>query len=131
MKQVAKLIVINSEGKHLLMYRSKHPTFGNDPDLPGGTLEAGESPLETMVREVFEESGIVIDSAEVKQVYVGTDYSAHGTCYSLFVIKLDNTPKVSLSWEHSAYEWLDLREFLAKAKVTQDSYMQMVYSQFK
>ncbi len=32
------------------MYRGDHPTFGIDPDLPGGTLEDGESNLETILR---------------------------------------------------------------------------------
>lgn len=39
MKQVAKLVIIDDRGKYLLMQRSSHPTFGDDPDLPGGTLE--------------------------------------------------------------------------------------------
>lgn len=54
MKKVAKLVMIDPNDKYLLMYRSEHPTFGNDPDLPGGTLEDGESVLETMLREVEE-----------------------------------------------------------------------------
>ena len=35
MKKVAKLVMIDPDGKYLLMYRSDHPTFGTDPDLPG------------------------------------------------------------------------------------------------
>ena len=53
MKKVAKLVIIDNENKYLLMYRSGHPTFGDDPDLPGGTLEGREQPVDTMVREVF------------------------------------------------------------------------------
>ena len=83
MKQVAKLVIIDAKGKYLLMQRSNHPTFGNDPDLPGGTLEEGESPLETMIREVFEEAAIVVDQDNIVEVYAGTDYSTHGTHYSL------------------------------------------------
>ena len=43
MKKVAKLVIVDKDEKYLLMYRSNHPTFGNDPDLPGGTVEEGES----------------------------------------------------------------------------------------
>lgn len=127
MKQVAKLVLIDGRGKYLLMQRSDHPIFGNDPDLPGGTLEEGELPLETMIREVFEEAAIVIDRDTVTEVYTGTDYSAHGTHYSLYITRLQHTPDVVISWEHSLYEWLDRELFLEKASRANDTYMRMVY----
>lgn len=57
MKTVAKLVIADSDDKYLLMYRSDHPTFGIDPDLPGGTMVDDEDALETMTREVKEEAG--------------------------------------------------------------------------
>lgn len=127
MKKVAKLVIVDPRGRHLLMYRSNHPVFGDDPDLPGGTLEEGEQPLETMVREVYEEAGIVIDGATVQEVYVGTDYSTRGTQDSLYMTALQATPQVLMSWEHSSYEWLTRDAFLEKAKSANDTYMHMVY----
>ena len=131
MKQVAKLIIIDSRGKYLLMQRSDHPTFGNDPDLPGGTLEVGEVPLQTMIREVFEEAGIFVNEVGVREIYSGTDYSAHKTHYSLYITELQDTPKVAMSWEHSSYEWLDYNVFLEKSKNANDTYMRMVYDVLK
>jgi 8-oxo-dGTP diphosphatase len=131
MKQVAKLVIVDGRGKYLLMQRSDHPTFGNDPDLPGGTLEEGELPLETMIREVFEEAAVRIDRANVREVYVGTDYSAHGTHYSLYVTELQDTPEIIMSWEHSLYEWLDRDAFLEKVSKANDTYMRMVYDVLK
>ena len=131
MSKVAKLVIIDNDGKYLLMHRSDHPTFGIDPDLPGGTLEEGELPIETMVREVDEEAGIDINASDVREVYAGTDYSAHGTEYCLYEIKLDHRPEVKMSWEHSAYEWLSLPDFLAKAKSANDTFMHMAYDKFK
>jgi len=127
MKKVAKLVVVGPDGRHLLMYRSNHPVFGDDPDIPGGTLEEGERPLQTMIREVFEEAGIEINRTNVKEIYVGTNYSAHKTQYSLYAASLQVTPKVVMSWEHSGYEWLDRDAFLEKAKSANDTYMHMVY----
>lgn len=131
MKKVAKLIIVDGRGKYLLMQRSNHPTFGNDPDLPGGTLEEGELPLETMIREVFEEVAIVIDQDAVTEVYAGTDYSTRGTHYSLYISKLRHTPEVVMSWEHSLCEWLNRDLFLEKVGKAHDTYMQMVYDVLK
>lgn len=127
MKKVAKLVIVDPVGRHLLMYRSNHPVFGDDPDLPGGTLEEGEESLETMVREVHEEAGIKIDGLSVEEIYVGTDYSKHGTQYSLYTVTVKDAPEVVMSWEHASYEWLDRDDFLDKAKNANDTYMHMVH----
>lgn len=131
MKKVAKLVMIDPDGKHLLMHRSNHPTFGFDPDLPGGTLEDGETLLETMLREVEEESGVIISRDDVQQVYSGNNYSAHGTHYALFVTNVKSRPDLKMSWEHSSFKWLDLSEFLNQAKNAKDTYMHMVYDVLK
>ena len=127
MKKVAKLVIVDPDNKYLLMYRTDHPIFGQDPDLPGGTLEGDETLLQTMLREVYEEAGVVIDESNVREIYTGTDYSTHGTLYSLFISKLTARPTIVMSWEHSAHEWLDKQDFLKKSKSAKDSYMHMVY----
>lgn len=126
MKEVAKLVIVDKDKNYLVMYRSNHPVFGNDPDLPGGTLEGLESALETMVREVQEESGIIVDKDTVEEIYSGVEYSAHGTFYTLFITKVEDQPLVSMSWEHASYDWLNRDDFLAKAKSANDTYMHMV-----
>lgn len=98
MKKVAKLIIINPDDKYLLMYRNDHPTFGVDPDLPGGILEVDEIPLDTVLREVYEESGVIITADAVNETYSGDDYSVHGTHYLLFVTKTKSHPEIEVSW---------------------------------
>ena len=127
MNQVAKLIMVDNNDKYLMMYRSDHPVFGHDPDLPGGTLEIGESPVQTMLREVEEEAGITLDETLVSQLFSGTDYSEHRTEYILYIAVLDKRPTVTISWEHASYEWVDKERFLAAAKNANDTYMHMVH----
>jgi 8-oxo-dGTP pyrophosphatase MutT (NUDIX family) len=127
MAHVAKLVIVDAKNKYLLMYRSAHPVFGEDPDLPGGTLEKGEQPVDTMIREAREEAGIIVDKDAVTKAYEGNEYSAHGTVYSLFTLKLDDRPHVMMSWEHSTFEWLERDVFLKKAAQAQDTYMHMVH----
>jgi 8-oxo-dGTP pyrophosphatase MutT (NUDIX family) len=127
MKQVAKLVVIDDANKYLLLQLNNHPIFLYDPDLPGGTAEAGELPLDAMLREVAEEAGFSVDKNVVRKVYEGAEYSAHHTHYSLYVAKLAKRPEVILSWEHLSYSWLDRDEFLGKTKEAKDTYMHMVH----
>jgi len=123
--KVAKLVIIDKDNKYLMMYRSNHPWFGDDADLPGGTREEGESIEETVIREVFEEIGVEID--DVTKIYSGIEYSKHGTHKSLFVTRVDKRPEITMSWEHSSYEWIDRDDFLQKSRNANDDYMRMVY----
>ena len=131
MRMVAKLVIVDADKKYLLMKRSAHPTFGSDPDLPGGTIEPGEEPREAMVREVYEEVGFVVDGSKATLLYEGADYSAHGTHYSLYITDVQERPELTISWEHAGYEWLELEALLDKAKSAKDTYMHMVYDQLK
>ncbi len=125
MKTVAKLLIKHNED-YLMMYRSNHPTFGTDPDLPGGTAEGDESTLRTMLREVDEEISLVIQSNRVREIYSGSSYSKHGTFYSLFITELSDKPEIVMSWEHSSYEWVGRSEFVDRALAAKDTYMHMV-----
>ncbi len=73
MNQAAKLL-IRSNGKYLLLYRTDHPRFGSDPDLPGGTVERGESLVEATVREVQEEISVTVAEHDLKELYYGNAY---------------------------------------------------------
>lgn len=127
MQRVAKLVIVDGGGKYLLLHRDNHPIFLDDPDIPGGTVETGEDPIKAALREVFEESGIVIAESEVRKLYQGDEYSADGSEDSLYIVNLNHRPKVIISWEHLSAEWVDKNEFLAKAKNANDAYMHMVH----
>lgn len=127
MKHVAKIVLIDKNNKYLLLTRSDHPTFGYDPDLPGGTMEEGEDSVQTLLREVAEEIGLGLQSQQLTHHFSGNQYSRHGTTYHLYSAHLQIRPNIIMSWEHADYEWLEQQEFLSKAKNAQDTYMQMVH----
>ncbi|QQG51075.1 MAG: NUDIX hydrolase [Candidatus Saccharibacteria bacterium] len=127
MKQVAKVVIIDSDNRYLLMKRANHPTFLNDPDLPGGTIEDGEDPLGAALREVLEEANILLVPNDVRHVYTGNEYSAHGTQYSLYIARVLERPRVTISWEHASFAWVDRQEFLSQAHAANDTFMHMVH----
>lgn len=124
-KKVAKLVFIDKDDNYLMMYRSNHPMFGRDADLPGGAVEPGEEIKDALLRELQEEVGVTIHEAQ--EVYAGFDYSTHGTHKSLFVAYVEERPKITISWEHSRYEWISRADFLRAAKHAKDDYMHMVH----
>lgn len=131
MKQVAKIVIIDENERYLLLKRSSHPRFPNDPDLPGGTIEAGESPVRAMLREVAEEAGIMLEPNDIVEKYAGQEFSARGTMYHLYETRLLKRPAVIISWEHASYAWVTRQEFLEQTGKAIDSYMRMVYAVMK
>lgn len=124
---VAKVVIIDQDGAHLLLHRSDHPHFGTDPDLPGGGIEDGESPYQGVIREIYEETGIVIgEDTELTLLHQGVEFSRHNTHYSLFSVQLPSRPDIVLSWEHSRFDWVSREELIEKAAGANDTFMHMV-----
>lgn len=61
--------ILSLSGKILLQKRADKGTWG----LPGGAIELGESALEALVREFYEETGIEVRAEKLLNVY--TKYS--------------------------------------------------------
>ena len=59
--------LIKKEDKVLLIKKSRGPYIGK-LDLPGGGFEFGETPLETLHREVKEETGLTVLKEELLDV---------------------------------------------------------------
>lgn len=60
--------VVIHDGRVLLIRRGKEPLRGRWV-IPGGTVEAGETLQEALVREVWEETGLTVRPGEVVLVF--------------------------------------------------------------
>jgi len=73
-------------------------------ELPGGRMEFGESAEETVIREVFEETGLTVKPVKLLDTWnsVHDDYQVTGIIYSCKI----ESGELRLSNEHDRYEWL-------------------------
>ena len=65
--------LVERDGKLLLGRRAYEPSAGKW-DLPGGFLDETEHPLDALVRELREETGLAIEPQEFVGVWMEPDY---------------------------------------------------------
>lgn len=121
-KVVSKALIKNRGGKYLLLYRGDtHPNFPGRLDLPGGEVEAKETPNIATAREIQEETGIYVDPNSLNMLFT-KQYK--NTKHMLFGVTIDDIDtSIKLSWEHKDYNWMTLAEILnADTPVNVDPY---------
>lgn len=100
-----------SQDRVLLLKRSPKRTFGQKSpwNCPGGAIEFGEHPLDAVVREVKEETGITPKAQRLVTTWADTFetgiqiivYSFWGTTHS---------KKVNINEESIEYKWFTARQ---------------------
>lgn len=98
------------EGKYLFLKRSYLEENPNTWCVPGGCVEPGETPLEGLIREAYEETGHILQSDKpqfIKTFYVETNSNKkRGFSLHLFYIELDDFFTPQLNNEHTDFQWL-------------------------
>jgi 8-oxo-dGTP pyrophosphatase MutT (NUDIX family) len=113
---IAKALVLDVQNDVLLMRRSgTHPTLAHHPDLPGGLIEEDEDPTQALVREIKEETGLDVNTDQLKLAYTGTeDWEGDSRIRMLYVVRIaEAKPKVTISWEHEDASWIPLEKLPA------------------
>ena len=107
-KIIAKAALINPNGEILVLRRSlTDPHSPGRVDFPGGGIEPGESPLDAVVREISEESGLTVEPTALHHVYEKTfepDEDGQIVRRHLFVGRVASGD-VTLSVEHDEAWW--------------------------
>jgi 8-oxo-dGTP diphosphatase len=104
--------VVEDEGKVLLLKRPTDDFMGGIFELPSGKVEPGEDLKTALVREVEEETGLIV---AVATAYLGSfDYlsgSGKKSRQFNFVVAVEATEPVVLQ-EHDEYRWVPIEEDL-------------------
>jgi 8-oxo-dGTP pyrophosphatase MutT (NUDIX family) len=110
--KVSKAVVINTDGKVLLL----QPASMAKMHLPGGHLQQGESYLQGLMREVFEETALKVTAYIVINAAPG---------FHLWMCRC-NGSNVKLSNEHTSYKWVNFDEAITKCNITKETKRDLV-----
>jgi len=123
MRQIilAKSLVVNTEGKVLVLRRASDDTdHPGRVDFPGGGMDEGESYTQTAIREAYEEAGLRVREQDLTLAYTYTRYEKDKDTIvtRLLYIARDYSGNVKLSNEHDAYWWVAPTELKERFKDT-------------
>lgn len=113
---IATKTIIAHDGKILILREAGSYTEGTNTgryDLPGGRLKPGEHFKEALKREVVEETGLSIQIGnpiavnEWRPIVRGEQWQIVGIFFECYAF----SPKVVVSADHDAFEWIDPREY--------------------
>ncbi len=103
-----KVIIINDNNEMLLLKRSDKTSRAHGWDLAGGGVDKGEDPLDAVVRESLEETGLLIDNIRMLSTFHGN--TDGGEFVMIGYVAHVGDDRVRLSWEHESHEWMSIEE---------------------
>lgn len=111
-----KAFLVNPQGKILF---ARHTGHGEKPNLnahfepPGGRMDAGESPLEGLKRELKEELGLDVDVSKAKPFHIDYwkfDRDEDRSVVGIFYVVPVGDVEIQLSHEHTEHIWIDPKQ---------------------
>lgn len=83
---VAVGVILGPTGDILLAKRQKHKTLAGLWEFPGGKVEAGELPYQALCRELDEEVGITVHTAE-PLIQIQHSYMDRGVALNVWLVR--------------------------------------------
>ncbi len=114
-----------SNGKVLLVKRALHKSFPGCWDVPGGHSEPGETPAQTIVRELAEELGIMVDQP-MDGLGTSTVLRAPELVLHLYTIRSWTGIPAMLGDEHTELRWLTYSEAAAIEPLVTEHYREIL-----
>ena len=99
----AIVVIIDSDDKALILLRPKEASWAPGKwGYPGGKIEAGETPLETAVRETKEETQLIVKNLRPLRLPIDKPVRSF---YSR-----DYGGRVQIDYEHDDWQWIPRSE---------------------
>ena len=118
--------ILERDGKILLTKEVKEVAKGLWSH-PAGWIEVGENPIESVKREVKEETGLsdieIVEKLDIKSDYwfVWEGEKVH-KFQNFFLVKASRKDQIKLSIEHSDYKWCKYDEALRDIKYNKEQF---------
>ena len=111
LKVGVKILLKNKDGKYLIVRRSplKYPEVGPKWDIVGGRINAGETLIDNLRREVLEETGLEITD-EPELIFAQDILKIEGKHTVRLTYTGHADGEVILSDEHEEYKWVTMKE---------------------
>lgn len=110
--------VYDGKGKLLLTRRAQEKSFAGTWENSGGAAQAGETSLQAITRELFEETGIQAEPEEFQLLCSGRDRNTH---YDFYCLRRSSDTQVILQpGETDAYQWVtfeQVHEMIEKGQI--------------
>ena len=104
--------VIKCKDEYLVLKRKNNDEeMAGVWEFPGGHAEFGEDLTNALTREIFEETGVKINTDSIKLVSV-SQYEIKKECYTKccvqlnYLFEVEEKPTIFISEEHSNYDWV-------------------------
>ncbi len=115
-------ILVSEDEKILILRRANYmKNFGGQWGFVGGSVDKKDkNNKEAIIREIEEETKIKLtfnEQQKMKAIDKQEHEDSNGSVVSdteYWLIKLETTPEIKISREHSKYEWIDINTFKNK-----------------
>jgi 8-oxo-dGTP diphosphatase len=102
--------IVEENGRVLIARRKPGKHMGGKWEFPGGKIEPGETPEESLARELEEELGV---RASVGEFLCGASFDGDGVSLELLVYRVRGIEGVPLLREHEEIRWVRPGELLS------------------
>jgi 8-oxo-dGTP diphosphatase len=112
----------------LLLQTGKQKSMRNKWGVPAGKLESEEKLIDGIIREVYEETGIEVQSKDIAyfdKVYVTHD--GYSFIYYMYTYRVSQKPTIQLTPEHQDFKWVTAEEALALDLIPDEDFCIKMY----
>ncbi len=102
------IFLARDTGRFLIAHRSRHVEQPGTWGTIGGAIDSGETPIDAVRREAYEETGYKGHIDDIIPLYV---FRSNSFKYSNFVVVVEKEFEPHLDWETQGYRWCEWGEW--------------------